>query len=452
MPRNNFAVGPERAPPVADAGWRVAPAWPPVEARTLRERFLATRAATLALCAPLEIEDYGLQSMPDASPVKWHLAHTSWFFEEFLLREHEPAYESPHVAYRTLFNSYYQGVGEAFPRPDRGKLSRPTVTEVTHYRRVVDEAVARLLTRVDESGRCGTRAATIAARIELGIAHEQQHQELILQDLKHAFSLNPLRPAYRRRDRIDPCRARPMRFNRFAGGLAPVGHAGRAFAFDNETPRHRVFLEPFQLADRLVTNGDWLEFVRDGGYREPRLWLADGWDVVQREGWQRPIYWSADLASEFSLTGERTLDPGAPVVHVSCHEADAFARWADARLPTEQEWEAAASMLAVDGNFLEQGRWHPLAADAVQGERAPRLQQMFGDAWEWTRSPYVPYPGFRPLPGTLGEYNGKFMSSQMVLRGGSCITPAASMRATVRNFFAPTARWVFSGLRLARDG
>ncbi|MCU0760260.1 MAG: ergothioneine biosynthesis protein EgtB [Steroidobacteraceae bacterium] len=447
------AVAVARPPPPGAAAVALAAGWPPVETGTLRAAFGQVRTASLALCEPLEVEDYGLQSMPEASPVKWHLAHTSWFYEEFLLAAHAPRYEPFHPGFRALFNSYYQSVGPAFPRPDRGKLSRPTVAEVLRYRRHVEDAVHRLLEHVEAAGRCGVRAGAIAAIVELGIAHEQQHQELILTDLKHALSSNPLRPAYRRRERIDPRRATPAGFHRFAGGLSPIGHGGRSFAFDNETPRHRVFLEPFQLADRMVTNGDWLEFVRDGGYREPRLWLADGWDLVQAGRWDRPLYWSADLASEYSLTGDRALDPGAPVVHVSYYEADAFARWAEARLPTEHEWEVAASMLAVDGNFVEAGRWHPVAADAAApGARRPRIRQLFGDAWEWTRSPYAPYPGFRPLPGALGEYNGKFMCSQLVLRGGSCATPAASMRATSRNFFGPATRWQFVGLRLARDG
>ncbi len=450
--RNNVAVGSAPLPPGLLADAAPAPGWPPVELDTLRAAFEHSRAATLALCEPLELEDYGLQSMPDASPVKWHLAHTSWFYEEFLLREHAPEYAPPHPAYRKLFNSYYQSVGAAFPRPDRGKLSRPTVAEVLRYRRHVEAAVLQLFERVDHVARCGRRAASIAATVELGIAHEQQHQELMLTDLKHAFALNPLHPAYRRRGRIDPRHLRPAGFHRFAGGLSPIGHGSRAFAFDNETPRHRVFLEPFQLADRLVGNAEWLEFIRDGGYREPRLWLADGWDLVQREHWERPLYWSPDLASEFTLTGDRALEAGAPVVHLSYYEADAFACWAEARLPSEQEWEVAAAMLAVDGNFLEQGRWHPVAADAGANGSRPRLQQMFGDVWEWTRSPSAPYPGFRPLPGAIGEYNGKFMSSQMVLRGGSCATPGESMRATCRNFFGPAARWQFAGLRLARDG
>ena len=455
----SLAFHPGSRPPPADiaadpgvAPEEIVPGWPPVETPRLREQFEASRDATLGLCVPLELEDYGLQSMPDASPVKWHLAHTTWFYEEFLLREHEPGHAPFDAAYRTLFNSYYQSVGAAFARPDRGKLSRPTVATVLRYRRHVEERVSRLLDDVDAHGRCGQRAAAIAALVRLGIAHEQQHQELILTDLKHAFALNPLHPAYRRRERGDPSEAAPAGFHRFAGGLTPIGHSGRAFAFDNETPRHRVFLAPFQLADRLVSNAEWREFIDDGGYREPRLWLAEGWDLVQREDWRRPIYWDAGLESEFRLTGDRALEPDAPVVHLSYFEAEAFARWAGARLPTEQEWEVAASMLPVEGNFLEQRRWHPVAAGSGAGGMRPRIQQLFGDAWEWTRSPYVPYPGFRPLPGAVAEYNGKFMSSQVVLRGGSCATPVASMRATCRNFFPPAARWQFSGLRLAKDG
>jgi ergothioneine biosynthesis protein EgtB len=428
----------------------VATPTPAAPGTPLLEAFVHNRGTTLALCEPLETEDYGLQSMPDASPVKWHLAHTSWFYEEFLLREHAPDYLPFHPAFRELFNSYYQSVGAPFARPDRGKLSRPTVGEVMHYRAHVERAVTRLLVR-HEAG--PSPADAVASIVALGIAHEQQHQELLLTDLKHAFSLNPLRPVYRARERSES-RAAPgtPRFHRVAGGLSPIGHGSREFAFDNETPRHRAFLEPFQLADRLVTNAEYRQFVHDGGYRQPTLWLADGWDLLQREGWTRPLYWSADCASEFTLGGERALEPTTPVAHLSFYEAEAFARWAQARLPTEQEWEVAASMLPVEGNFLEAGRWHPAPTGVGRPTPPPRIQQMFGDVWEWTRSAYAPYAGYRPLPGAVGEYNGKFMSGQMVLRGGSCATPGASMRATYRNFFPPSARWQFAGLRLARDG
>jgi ergothioneine biosynthesis protein EgtB len=424
----------------------------PGRATLLREAFARSRAATLELCEPLETEDYGLQSMPDASPVKWHLAHTSWFYEEFLLRAHAPDYAPFHPAFRDLFNSYYQSVGSPFARPDRGKLSRPTVADVLHYRAHVDRGVTRLLEPLPERLAAGATGA-VASVVALGIAHEQQHQELLLTDLKHAFSLNPLRPVYRHRAPAGPRRVAPaLRFHRVAGGLSPIGHGGREFAFDNETPRHRAFLEPFQLADRLVTNDDYQQFLRDGGYRRPALWLADGWDLLQREGWSRPLYWLGDGDSEFTLAGERALDPAAPVSHLSFYEADAFARWADARLPSEQEWEVAASMQSVEGNFVESGRYHPAPVGAGRSTAPPRFQQLFGDVWEWTRSAYSPYPGYRPLPGAVGEYNGKFMSGQMVLRGGSCATPGASMRATYRNFFPPAARWQFAGLRLARDG
>ena len=412
-----------------------------------RASYQAVRSATSALTAGLSPEDMQIQSMPDASPVKWHLAHTAWFFETFVLRPHVPRYRPLDERYAALFNSYYVSVGPAHPRPSRGLLSRPGLTDVLTFRAHVDDAIDRALA-------AGALPPAVLAIVELGLHHEQQHQELILTDLLHAFACNQIAPVYREQPTRPPVATTPLRWLPYDGGVVEIGHDGRGFAFDNEGPRHRAFVQPFALASRLVTNGEFLAFVEDGGYRRPELWLSIGYDTVMTHGWDAPAYWRAtgDGFEEFTLAGQRPLELAAPVTHVSYFEADAYARWADARLPTEQEWEAAASMLAVDGNFLEQGRWHPLAADAVQGERAPRLQQMFGDAWEWTRSPYVPYPGFRPLPGTLGEYNGKFMSSQMVLRGGSCITPAASMRATVRNFFAPTARWVFSGLRLARDG
>ncbi len=413
--------------------------------------FARTRAATLALCEPLEIEDFGLQSMPDASPVKWHLAHTTWFYEEFLLREHDASWQPFHPGFRALFNSYYQSVGSPFARADRGKLSRPTVAEVMRYRAQVDSAVARLLDGCDAKRANGDATAAVVA---LGIAHEQQHQELLLTDLKHAFARNPLRPVYRARERAGvvgvPGPVAPQRFHRLEGGLEPIGHDGRGFAFDNETPRHRVYIEPFQLADRLVTVAEFREFVRAGGYRQPEWWLADGWDLVQREAWTQPLYWSADQSSEFTLSGERELEDGTPVSHLSCYEADAYARWAGARLPTEQEWELAAAPQPVDGNLLESRHWHPSPAGTNASPAS--MQQLFGDVWDWTRSSYSPYPGYRAPPGPIGEYNGKFMSGQVVLRGGSCVSPREALRASYRNFFPPSARWQFSGLRLAKDG
>ncbi len=432
----------------------------------LAERFAAVRAATAALIAPLSPEDVVVQSMPDASPAKWHLAHTTWFFEEFVLGR-DPAYRPLHANWRYLFNSYYQSVGPMHARPQRGLLSRPTLDEVLDWRARVDERMRPLLHDAD---------ADTAGLAELGLHHEQQHQELLLTDIKHLFSRNPLEPAYR--DTPPPPRgaATPMRFVAGREGLAEIGYVGDGFAFDCETPRHRVLLQPHALADRPVTNAEFREFIRDGGYRTPTLWMAEGWTTVCERGWAHPLYWSDDLDSEFTLGGRRGIDPQAPVCHVSYFEADAFARWAGARLPTEAEWETAAATQHVEGNFADSGLLHPafdvgahpvrdalrdrgrapgallqetqpVAAEAVP---AAGLRQLYGDVWEWTASPYVAYPGFRPLPGVLGEYNGKFMCGQWVLRGGSCATPAGHVRASYRNFFYPADRWQFMGLRLAR--
>jgi ergothioneine biosynthesis protein EgtB len=400
-------------------------------------RFIRIRRQTLALCEGLSGEDLQVQSMPDASPGKWHLAHTTWFFEQFVLG-HDPAYRSPNPEWHYLLNSYYETVGPMHARPQRGLLSRPSLDEIRDYRERIDEAVGEQLARgVD---------ATIAARIELGLQHEQQHQELLLTDIKHAFWCNPLRPAYRDATARHESRSSPLRFLPGRQGPVDIGDEGEGFAYDNETPRHTTWLSAHALANRLVTNAEYLAFVRDGGYHEASLWLSDGWARVQREGWQRPLYWQEDLSSEFTLAGVRALDPHAPVCHISYFEADAFARWAGARLPTEAEWEDAASRLPVNGNFQDNQRFHPTAVPAGDG-----LLQMYGDVWEWTGSPYVSYPGFKPLPGALGEYNGKFMNGQWVLRGGSCATPRDHIRASYRNFFPPHARWQFAGIRLGQD-
>jgi ergothioneine biosynthesis protein EgtB len=404
----------------------------------LLQRFQRVRQCTLDLCAPLGAEDMMVQSMPDASPTKWHLAHTTWFFEQFVLGR-DPGYRPCEPAWHYLFNSYYQSVGPMHARPQRGLLSRPTLAQVRGYRRHVDDAVCEALLR-DEHG-------SLAALVELGLQHEQQHQELLLTDIKHAFGCNPLRPAYAAAPApAVPAPRLPLQFIEGREGIVEIGHGGDGFAFDNETPRHRALLQPHALANRLVTNDEYIAFVREGGYREPTLWLSDGWATVEKEGWQRPLYWDADLASEFTLAGVRAIDPDAPVCHLSFFEADAFARWAGARLPTEPEWEAAAAGLPHAGNLLDEAPRLPAPAVGSAG-----LQQMFGDAWEWTATPYVSYPGFHPLPGSLGEYNGKFMNGQWVLRGGSCATPREHIRATYRNFFPPHARWQFAGLRLARD-
>ncbi|MEM7155815.1 MAG: ergothioneine biosynthesis protein EgtB [Myxococcota bacterium] len=418
-----------------------------VPSADLAERYPLIRAATRALTAPLEIEDYGLQSMPDASPPKWHLAHTTWFFETFVLARQVPDYQPFHPRYGYLFNSYYETVGSFHPRPQRGLLTRPTVAEVQRYRDHVDHHMQALLDR-------GITDPSVAAIVEVGLNHEQQHQELILTDLKHGLSCNPLRPVYRdvksAAAAVDP--SLPLSWLEHPGGLVDVGHGGNGFGFDNEFPRHRVYLRPFSIASRLVTNGEYLEFMADGGYRRPELWLSAGWDVVRRQGWQAPLYWERAAEGEpwhvFTLGGMRPVDPAGPACHLSLYEADAFASWKGARLPTEAEWEIACSPRPVRGNFVESEAFHPVP---LRGATGPGPHQAFGDVWEWTASAYAPYPGFRPLDGSLAEYNGKFMCNQLVLRGGSCATPASHARASYRNFFPPETRWQFSGLRLAKD-
>jgi len=408
--------------------------------RSLARRFRAVRDRTRALAARLTAEDAMVQSMPDASPAKWHLAHTTWFFEAFLLARRERDFRAFHPRFAYLFNSYYDAVGPRQPRPQRGVLSRPPLDEVLRYRDEVEARVEALLAGLDAAG---------LDLLELGVAHEEQHQELLLTDVKHAFWSNPLRPAYDP-DAAPPsgAPAPPHAFLPCEGGLAAIGAGGEGFAFDCERPRHRIWLEPHALGSRLVTAGEWREFVQDGGYRRAELWLSEGWAAAQRSGWEAPLYWERDGDgwSVFTLGGPRPLDPAAPVVHVSLYEADAYARWAGARLPTEAELERAAEGAAADGALLEDGRLHP--APAREG---PGLRQLVGDAWEWTRSAYAPHPGFRPLDGALGEYNGKFMVGQLVLRGGSCATPGAHLRPSYRNFFPPDARWQFTGVRLARD-
>lgn len=399
--------------------------------------YQAVRAQTEALCQPLAIEDYGVQPMLDASPPKWHLAHTTWFFETFLLKPFVAGYAPFHPAFEYLFNSYYDGVGAQFPRPDRGTLSRPTVAQVLAYRRHVDEAMAPLLAADGE----------VRSRIELGLHHEQQHQELMVTDVKANLGSNPLKPPYRAAEMVAASSPRPLGFVQFSGGVEEVGaNLGTGFRFDNESPRHKVWVDDFALADRLVTNGEYAAFVKDGGYQAPALWLSEGWAWRRQHGVVAPMYWRQTDGGwlEYRLDGERELAGDAPVAHVSYFEADAYARWAGARLPTEAEWEAVAASQPVRGNFAD-GTLHPQPAGDVP------LAQLFGDCWEWTSSSYGPYPGFRPLAGTLGEYNGKFMSSQQVLRGGSCATPAGHVRATYRNFFHPKDRWQFTGIRLARS-
>ncbi len=408
------------------------------------EGFLSIRQTTRALAAPLSAEDCAIQSMPDASPVKWHLAHTTWFFETFVLAPHQPGYRSFDPSYRVLFNSYYHTVGERHPRPERGMLSRPGLEEILAYRDHVDEAMLGLFA----ADRSPPEAGVLT---ELGLQHEQQHQELILTDAKHLLSRNPLKPAYQKQWPLTPVQARERRWISFAEGLHEIGHTGPSFCFDNETPRHRVWLDAFEIASHPVTHGDFIKFIDAGGYRRPELWLAAGWDAVTARGWHAPQYWERRNGQwhSFTLHGDVPVDPHTPVCHVSFFEADAYARWANARLPTEAEWEVAARDAPLAGNFLESGALHPLALRETAADET--LAQAFGDVWEWTRSDYGPYPGFRLPAGAVGEYNGKFMCGQYVLRGGSCATPSSHIRATYRNFFPPEARWQFSGLRLARD-
>jgi len=435
----------------------------PASSDSLARRFAHIRAQGLALAAPLSESDAQAQSMPDASPAKWHLAHVTWFFETFVLERFEPGFKPHHPAFRVLFNSYYNGVGEQHPRAERGLVTRPSLAEVRAWRAAVDERVAALLDTGDEL----TKAA-VASVVELGLQHEQQHQELLLTDVLHLFSLNPLAPVYRPQWPLAAVSPQPLDWVGVEGGLVDIGHghshADGAFAFDNETPRHRHWLRPCALANRLTTHGEWAAFMADGGYRDPRWWLAAGWDWVRSQRIEAPLYWrheggGADRWRIFTLHGEVPLDPHTPITHISYFEADAFARWSSAqhpgeparRLPTEAEWEHAAAGLppaAVgEGNFVESNALHPVPV----ARGGAGLRQMFGDVWEWTNSSYLAYPGYRPWAGAVGEYNGKFMVNQMVLRGGSCATPRAHIRASYRNFFPTDARWQFNGLRLARD-
>ena len=403
----------------------------------LPERFISTRGLTLSLIADLQPEDTVVQTMPDVSPTKWHLAHVTWFFERFVLEPHLPGYQRFNEQFHYLFNSYYYTAGQMHSRPKRGLLSRPTLTQVIDYRSYVDTAMLQLLQT--RGGKPEVRQLTT-----LGLNHEQQHQELLLTDIKHVFSCNPLQPAVR--PSLPIPKSMPVAsyaFSKGASGIHEVGATGDAFFFDNETPRHDALLHEHQLGDRLVTNAEYREFIDDGGYSTSDLWLSDGWATVQERRWQRPLYWDESLETEFTLGGVRAIDANAPVCHVSYYEADAFARWADARLPTEFEWELAATAERADGNLLDTGFWQPAASDT---------KQLFGDVWEWTSSSYAPYPGFKPLAGSLGEYNGKFMCNQMTVRGGSCVTSADHIRASYRSFFYPDARWQFLGIRLAKDG
>jgi ergothioneine biosynthesis protein EgtB len=417
------------------------------DAARLRQKLADTRSLSRWIAEPLTEEDQIVQAMEDASPTKWHLAHTTWFFEEMVLKPYDAAYRIFDERFNYCFNSYYENAGPRHPRPKRSLLTRPTNREVMAYRDHVDGALDDFL------GRANGLSPEALGLIELGIHHEQQHQELMFTDCLAAFAGNPLRPAYREAAAPDApgdgAGAEPQWLS-FAGGIFPVGHRGDGFAYDNETPRHDQLIRPFRLANRLVTNGEWLDFMADGGYVRATLWLADGWASVQKEGWEAPLYWETREREwhQFGLCGLEPVDPRRPVCHVSYYEADAFARWAGKRLPTEFEWEVAASDQPLAGNILSRKLLRPEAARGGGGG----LQQMIGDVWEWTGSAYLPYPGFRPVDGAIGEYNGKFMCNQFVLKGGSCVTPEGHIRRTYRNFFYPHQRWQFAGLRLADDG
>lgn len=412
----------------------------PMASLPTEHAYRAVRERTLALAAPLSAEDCCVQSMPDASPTKWHLGHTAWFFETFVLEACEPGFRPFDEAFRVLFNSYYHAVGARHPRPQRGLLTRPGLARVLAYRADVDRRMLQVLA----SG----QAAALADVVRLGLQHEQQHQELLLTDIKHLLSCNPLAPAYGAAPPSTPPAAPPV-WHAWAAGLADIGHADSGFCYDNELPRHRVYLERYELASRLVTNGEYAAFIDAGGYADPALWLSEGWDWRWAQAREHPLYWRQGPGGwqEFTLGGLCALDVHVPVVHVSLYEADAYARWRGARLPTEAEWEHAAAQSTgpVLGHFADAGRLHPASSTA------PGMAQLFGDAWEWTASNYGAYPGFRAGPGAIGEYNGKFMVNQYVLRGGSCATPAGHVRASYRNFFPASACWQFSGIRLARD-
>jgi ergothioneine biosynthesis protein EgtB len=429
---------------------RMTPTLPLLSNQTMQV-FARVRQQSLDLCAPLTPEDMMVQSCEEASPAKWHLAHTTWFFETFILREFLPSYRAFHPDFLWLFNSYYNSLSDQPDKKLRGVFSRPGIESIFEYRRYVEEHMARL----EEQG----MEEEAERRLVLGVHHEQQHQELLCYDIKNAFWSNPLLPAYKEdassgKTSTQP-EVAPNRWLSFEGGIHEIGHAGGGFSYDNEGPRHREFLEPFTLASRLVTCGEYLAFMEDGGYRRPELWLSDGWNAVHEQRWQAPLYWRmVDGAwCVYTLGGMVPLDTmmNTPACHISFLEADAFAHWAGRRLPTEAEWEVAAAGVPIEGNFLESGPLHPVPAESATDEQAPNLTQMFGDVWEWTRSPYVGYPGYKAVPGALGEYNGKFMSSQMVLRGGSAVTPLSHIRSTYRNFFSPSARWQFAGIRLAGE-
>ncbi|MBN8207686.1 ergothioneine biosynthesis protein EgtB [Bacillus sp. NTK071] len=404
------------------------------------------RMMTNKLVEPLETEDYTIQSIPDVSPPKWHMAHTTWFFETFILKEYCESYRSFHEEFDYLFNSYYESVGSFFPRHSRGLLSRPSIEKVRSYRKDIDEEVIRLIIEADEK-----KLVDISGLIEIGLNHEQQHQELLMTDIKYNFSINPLKPVYRELEMNSDGKASPLEWVSFEGGLVETGiNEEDGFSFDNERPVHKVWLEPFELATRTVTNGEYLAFIEDGGYQRAEFWLSDGWSTVKNQNWEAPLHWEKKDGEwyNFTLHGLVPVNREEPVTHISYYEAEAYASWVGKRLPTEAEWEVAVRDQPITGNFVEDGVYHPVAS--VKNDEG-QLQKAYGDVWEWTKSPYMPYPGNKPLDGALGEYNAKFMSSQMILRGGSCVTSQSHIRPTYRNFFAPDKRWQFTGIRLAGD-
>lgn len=428
------------SPSLAEVEMRAGPRSPAPQ-QALLDIFRRVRGNSRAICAPLETEDYVVQTMDDVSPPKWHLAHTTWFFETFLLEPHQTGYKDFHPRYGYLFNSYYEAVGERHPRPHRGLLSRPTVREIYDYRAHVDCAMEQLIEQADDA-----LWHRIESLVELGIHHEEQHQELLITDVKHILAQNPLCPVYSPEFSENDVPETTREWLGSDGGVAQIGYHGDGFHYDNETPRHRVYLEPHRIAPELVTNAEYLEFMHAGGYEDPAYWLSEGWATVQEHSWQAPLYWEATDGkwSMMTLAGMREVRGEEPVCHVSYFEADAYARWRGKRLPTEAEWECAAASEPLEGNFYESGRLHPATPS---GES----HQFFGDVWEWTQSPYTAYPGFQTAEGAVGEYNGKFMCNQFVLRGGSCATSRRHIRPTYRNFFPADARWQFSGIRLASD-
>jgi len=412
--------------------------------KELIEQFKKVRSFSEELVKPLKTEDFVIQSMPDVSPTKWHLGHVSWFFEAFILNNTVKNYKSIDPKYTYIFNSYYVLIGERFVRPNRGLLSRPTVEDVFNYRKFVNENL------IDFLENCSDEIfEEYAPIVEVGLNHEQQHQELLLTDIKHVLSFNPLNPVYSSVD-LPGGSAQPLSWQTFDEGIFQIGNTGREFCYDNETPLHKEYVHPFQLASRLVTNQEYIEFIETGVYKKQELWLSDGWATLEKEGWEAPLYWKKIDGKwwHFTLTGLKPVSPNEPVSHVGYYEAEAYSRWAGGRLPTEAEWEVAANNMEIKGNFVNDKYFHPVPSPNSNGQK---LNQIYGDVWEWTQSAYLPYPGYKALPGALGEYNGKFMSGQMVLRGGSCATYSNHIRKTYRNFFPPHSRWQFMGIRLAKD-